>query len=173
MVLHYSAIEKILLQEVFNQEEKHFLFGGPEFPCMSAYLSQPVISSEGVRLKLRTLFRGSMAQEYADGCLGVSEEFPVAMTGTPHFQDGTLTLKDVRYSDESRVPQFSEYLSAFVNHELQGVFRYELTRAVDSLIAENQNLIPYHLELSNLDITQIAVLEDRLALQVEFSILLR
>lgn len=173
VVLHYSAIEKILLQEVFNQEGKHFLFGGPEFPCMSAYLSQPVISSVGMRLKLQAFFKGSMGQKYADKCLGVSEEFPLAMTGRPHFQDGTLILKDVRYSDESQIPQFSENLSAFVNHELQDAFKYDLTRAVESLIVENQNLVPYDLELSSLDIPQIAVLEDRLALQVEFSILLR
>ena len=173
ITLHSSAIQKLLVERAFNQNGRKYLFGRADTRCMNAYLYDPRVSIEGGRLILRSNFSGNIGQELNEDCLGLSESFPVTMTGVPFFRGGTVGLEQIEISELSGIPQFNNYITQFFEEELQRIFSHDLNREIRQLIAANKGDIPYDMEVLDLDISRIVAADEILGLWVNFHLVLK
>jgi hypothetical protein len=173
VTLHSSAIGKLVEERVFNQDGRKYLFGNPDTRCMRAYLYDPRVSIDAGRLILRSKFNGILGQELNEDCLGLSESFPVTMTGVPYFRGGTMGLEQIQISGLSDIPQFNDYITRFFEEELHRIFSHDLNEEIRNLIAQNRGAIPYDVEVLDLDISRIVAADEILSLWVNFHLVLK
>lgn len=173
MDIYFSSMEKMVRQQLLTDSGRLYLFGNGRTPCFSAFLANPKVSAVKGKLLVRFDFSGSMAGELGGDCIGLSEEFPLTVMGIPAYEDGWVYLQSVQFSGQSRTDIFNEKIMAFIDERLQKIFRHDVMESVHLLIAENRNRIPFSIELQALDIPRIKLHQDRLSLDLDFSLTLR
>ncbi len=171
--IHASAIQKILETEVFKENGRYYLFGDASTPCMSAFLSDPVVSMGAGRLRIKTHFYGAIGREIGESCVGLSEDFDALMTGIPVFRQGALTIDSIEVTGLSGNPKFDEYVVTFLKQELPGMIEYKLKEEIQKLLIENRDKTPFRIDLLNIDIPKIQVLENQITLLVDLGLEIR
>src|SRR5579863_10112338 len=61
--LRYAALERILADQLFTQEGRHYVRGSRTTKCQFAYLETPHIDSDAGRLRIAARFSGRSALE--------------------------------------------------------------------------------------------------------------
>jgi hypothetical protein len=75
--IQYSAIQKVLAQEVFTAEGRRYVQGIPAAKCSFAYLAHPEPRGEDGRLTLKARFTGRSALDLFGRCIGLGDSFDV------------------------------------------------------------------------------------------------
>jgi hypothetical protein len=171
--LYFSSMEKMVRQQLLTDGGRLYLFGGSDTPCLSAFLANPKVSEAAGKLLIRFDFSGSMAGKLGGDCVGISEEFPLTVMGVPAYENGWVYLRNVQFSGQSRTDIFNEKIMAFIDEQLQRIFRHDVMGNIHLLIEENRDRIPFSVELQALDVPRIYLHKDRLSLDLDFSLTLR
>jgi hypothetical protein len=94
--LRFAALERILAEQVFTQDGRHYVRGNKSTRCQFAYLEKPHIDADGARLRVAARFSGRSAIDLLGGCVGLGDSFDLVMTATPVVRAGAIALKDVK-----------------------------------------------------------------------------
>jgi hypothetical protein len=171
--LYFSSMEKMVRQQLLTDGGRLYLFGSGNTPCFAASLANPKISAEAGKLLIHFDFSGSMAKELGGDCVGLSEDFPLTVMGVPAYENGWVYLRNIQFSGQSRTDIFNEQIRTFIDERLQRIFRHDVMGNFHLLIEENRDRTPYSIELQAMDIPRIELHQDRLSLDIDFSLTLR
>src|SRR5216684_3682551 len=94
--LRYAALQRIIAEQVFSQEGRHYVRGNKTTKCQYAYLETPRIGADDGRLRVTARFSGRSAFDLFRGCIGLGDSFDLAITASPVPRNGAIAFKDVK-----------------------------------------------------------------------------
>lgn len=162
-----AVFQQALERDVFKQQGRLYLEGGPDSGCTYAYLEWPKLESRGDRLLLHAHFSGRAAFEAFGGCVGPGDAFDVTISGRPYARAGTIGLTDLRMESGS---DFNDLVSHFVTGELARLAQMDLAAEVARLVATASGSSPYRLALPDFKVESIGVADGRLTLRVNLKL---
>jgi hypothetical protein len=171
--IHYTAIQKILAQEVFTQDGRRYVRGSPGAKCSFAYLEHPELHGDNGILTLKARFTGRSALDVFGRCIGMGDSFDVYITASPYYRNQSIGLKDVRV--ESRAPQgaprtgyYIRRVCAALGDSLRKQFEYRIGDQARRILEQTAPQAPYRQELLDLSVPRIQVTPDALIVTVDF-----
>jgi len=151
IAIHSTAIEKMLMDELFIDRGRYNLL--PETRCQYAYVDSPavVISQGRVRIKVR--MSGKLAVEVGDQCVGGSSEVVrLTVSGKPTFSGEKIGLTDVRV-DEVSNEAYRALLQQFLESAVPRAVQINLREGLQRMLAERQ--AKYEVVVSQLSVTDL------------------
>ncbi len=101
--IHYSALQRILAEQMFTQDGRQYVRGTPKARCNYAYLEHPDVHGDAQgRLKVEARFSGRSAIDFFGRCVGLGDSFDLSITAVPYYENGAIRFKDVHGGDEAR-----------------------------------------------------------------------
>src|SRR5271166_4015445 len=88
--LRYAALERIIAEQLFTQEGRHYVRGNRAARCQFAYLEAPKIGSEDGRLRVTARFSGRTALDLFGRCAGLGDSFDLTITAVPIPRNGAI-----------------------------------------------------------------------------------
>ena len=171
--IHYTAIQKILAQEVFTQDGRRYVKGGPAAKCSFAYLEHPELHGDNGRLVLKAHFTGRSALDVLGRCIGLGDSFDVYITASPYYHNQSIGLKDVKV--ESRTPHgeprtgyYIRRVCAALGDSLRKQFDYPVAGQAKKLLEQTAPQAVYRQELLDFKVPQIQVGPDALVVTIDF-----
>src|SRR5437879_1114264 len=92
--LRYSALERIIADQMFTQEGKRWVRGDATTKCQFAYLESPRLGAEDLRLRVTARFSGRSALDVFGRCVGLGDSFDLNLTALPVAKSGAISLQD-------------------------------------------------------------------------------
>ncbi len=171
--IHYTAIQKILAQEVFTQDGRRYVRGSPAAKCSFAYLEHPELRGDQGRLSLKARFTGRSALGVFGRCIGLGDSFDVYITAMPYYHNQSIGLKDVRV--EGRAPEgaprsgyYVRRVCAALGDSLRKQFEYRVGDQARHILEQTAPGTVYHQELLDFSVPRIQVMPDALIVTVDF-----
>jgi hypothetical protein len=171
--IHYSAIQKILAQEVFTQDGRRYVRGSPAAKCSFAYLEHPELRGENGKLTLQAKFTGRSALNVLGQCIGLGDSFDVYITAVPYYHNRAIGLKDVHVESrgpggQPRTGYYMRRVCAALGDSLRKQFEYRVGDQARSLLEQTAPQAVYRQELLDFSVPRIQVMPDALVVTVDF-----
>lgn len=170
LAIHYTAIKRILAQQVFTQEGRKYVRGSRTAKCNYAYLENPEIRGENGSLSVRARFSGRSALDIFGKCIGLGDSFDVTITAVPYYQEGVIRLKDLRVESKGRDSYYIRRVRKALGETLRKEFQYDLREDVKKIFEEKRGNAPYQQELMKFQVSSIRVTPEALVLALEFTL---
>ena len=168
--IQYSAISKVLAQQVFTQEGRKYVRGTKEQRCNFAYLEHPEISGSNGRLGIRAHFTGRSARNFFGKCVGLGDSFDVQIAAVPYYHDGVIGMKDVRVESVNRDGVYIRLVRSALAYSLANDFGYRVLDDAKKILEARRDPLPVTQELARFDVQSIRVTGDALVLEVDFAL---
>lgn len=165
--IHYTAIQKILAQEVFTQDGRRYVKGGPKTKCSFAYLEHPELRGENGRLMLKAHFSGRSALDVFSRCVGLGDSFDVFITAIPDYRNQAIGLKDVKVETRA-TGYYVRRVCAALGDSLRRQFEYRVGDQAKRLLEQTAPQAAYRQELINFSVPRIQVGADALIVTIDF-----
>ena len=171
--IHYTAVQKILSQEVFTQEGRRYVHGSAAAKCSFAYLEHPELRGDNGRLTLKAHFTGRSALDVFGRCIGLGDSFDVYITAVPYYHHQSIGLKDVRVEGraprgELRTGYYVRRVCAALGDSLRKQFEYRVAEQAKRVLEQTAPEAAYRQELLDFSVPQIQVMPDALIVTLDF-----
>jgi hypothetical protein len=169
--LRFTALERILAEQVFTQDGRHYVRGNRSSRCQFAYLEKPHLDSDGARLRVAARFSGRSAIDVLGGCVGLGDSFDLVMTASPVVRAGAVALDDVKITttrDSYYIRRVRAALSRSISKELKIEIRDQARK-----ILEQPGGGSLQAELAAFDLNEIRIKSDALVLVIEFRMVIK
>jgi len=171
--IHYTAIQKILAQEVFTQDGRRYVRGSPAAKCSFAYLEHPELHSDKGRLSLKARFTGRSALDVFGRCIGLGDSFDVYVTAVPYYHNQAIGLRDVQVEGRARggaalSGYYVRRVCAALGDSLRKQFEYRVGDQARRILEQTAPQAPYRQELLDFSVPRIQVMPDALIVTVDF-----
>jgi hypothetical protein len=170
LAIHFTALQRILAEQVFTQEGKKYVKGTPATKCNFAYLENPQIRGDSGILNVKAHFTGRSALDVFGRCIGLGGSFDALITATPYYQDGVIRLKDVRVASPGRDSYYIRRVRAALAESLRSQFTYRVVEDAKKILEQQREKAPYRQELVKFQVPSISVTADALILTLEFTL---
>lgn len=171
--LYFSALQRILADQIFTQEGRLYVKGNAQNKCSFAYLEKPAVSADGGRLHIRARFSGRSAQNFFGRCIGLGDSFDVLIAAVPQYRDGALALRDVHVDSPGRDGFYIRHVRATMADSLARNFKYNLGADAKRILEEAKPNSPLRQELRRFDVREIRVLGDSIVVVLDFQLAVR
>ncbi len=168
--IQYSAIQKILAQQVFTQEGRMYVRGGAGARCSYAYLEHPSVEAAGDLIRARARFSGRSALDFFGRCVGLGDSFDLTIVAAPYYRDGVLRLKDVRVESKGHDGFYVRRVRMALAQSLQNRFEYRLVENAKKLLEEGQGNAALRQEMTAFQLLLIRVTPSALVLTLDFTL---
>jgi hypothetical protein len=168
--IQYSAIGKVLAQQVFTQEGRKYVRGTKQQRCSFAYLEHPEISGSNGRLGIRAHFTGRSARNFFGTCVGLGDSFDVQIAASPYYHDGVIGMKDVRVESVNRDGVYIRLVRSALAYSLANEFEYRILDDARKILEARRDPLPISQELGRFTVQAIQVTGDALVLSIDFSL---
>ena len=168
LAIHFTALQRLLAEQVFTQDGRRFVRGTPRLGCNYAYLEHPEVHGDGGRLGVHARFSGRSAWDLFGRCVGLGDAFDVWITAAPYYSDGAIRLKDVRVESRDRDGFYIRRVRAALADTLRRQFVYRIAADAKKLLEEQHG--EYRAELSGFGVPSIRVTSDALVLALDFTL---
>jgi hypothetical protein len=168
--LHYSALERLLAQQLFTQEGRRYVKGSPRTRCNFAYLEHPKIEAWQDRLLIRARFSGRSALDLFGKCVGLGDDFPLRITARPRYRDGAVALDEVMVESEGKTGFYIRRVCSSMAASLARDFRYPLAAEARRALEDPGAQPAYRRELRRFEVPEIRVTAEALLLRLEFEL---
>jgi len=168
--VQFGALERLLGQQVFNQDGRKYVRGNQKTRCNFAYLEHPQIHGEQGRLWIHARFTGRSAVNMFGQCVGLGDAFDVAVAARPEYRDGNLGLADVAVTSPGKAGFYIRRVCAALAASLGREFRYPLAAQARKVLEDPGAQPDYRRELRNFRVSAIGVTGDALVLTVDFEL---
>ncbi len=165
--IHYSAIQKILAQEVFTQDGKRYVRGSAAAKCSFAYLEHPELHGENGMLILKAHFTGRSALDVFGRCIGLGDSFDVYVTALPYYRNQSIGLKDVKVEAHA-TGYYVRKVCAALGDSLRKQFEYRVGDQAKKLLEQTAPQAVYRQEMLDFNVLRIQVMPDALVVTVDF-----
>lgn len=168
--LRFTALERILAEQVFTQDGRHYVRGNKSTRCQFAYLEKPHIDSADGRLRVAARFSGRSAIGVLGGCVGLGDSFDLVMTAAPVVRAGAIALDDVKVTTE-RDSYYIRRVRAALARSISKDLKIEVRDQARKLLEQPGGA--YQAELAAFDLTGIRIMPDALVLIIEFRLVMK
>lgn len=168
--LRYAALERIIAEQLFTQDGRHYVRGNRSTKCQFAYLEAPHIDSDHGRLRVKARFSGRSALDVFGGCVGLGDSFDLTLTASPVAKDGAIRLNDVNVStvkDSYYIRRVRAALSGSISKD----FKIEIRDQARKLMTQAGP--SYQQEMASFDLGEVHVSPDALVLEIEFRVVIK
>ncbi len=163
--LRYATLERIIGEQLFTQEGRHYVRGSKATRCQFAYLEKPHIDAEGSRLRVNARFSGRSALDMFGGCVGLGDSFDLTLTATPGARNGAIVFNDVNVASQ-KDSYYIRRVRAAMARSIARDFKIEIRDQARTLLASAG-------ELSNFDLSEVRVTPAALVLVIEFKLVVK
>ena len=170
--LRYSALERIIAEQMFTQEGKRYVKGNAQQKCQFAYLESPKLGEDDSRLKVTARFSGRSALDVFGRCVGLGDSFDLTLTATPVPKDGAIALQDVKVSTV-KDSYYIRKVRAALEQSFKKDFKIEVKDQAKRLLEQPSTTSVYKQELSDFALNAIRVTREALILVVEFKLIVK
>src|SRR5262245_11283414 len=94
--LRFAALERLIGDQLFTQDGRHYVRGDQTTRCKYAYLESPHVGADGTRLRVAARFSGRSALDVFGRCMGMGDSFDLTLTASPVVRDGALAFDGVQ-----------------------------------------------------------------------------
>lgn len=165
--IFFPALERLLAQEVFTQDGRRYVRGSPKQKCDFAYLENPRISGKDGRLVIRALFSGRSALGVMGRCVGLGDAFDLTLSGTPVFDHGALTFKDITVTT-NKDSYYIRRVKKAMQQSLDRQIRYDVSAAAQRMLVIPKGTGSYSTELKDFQVPGVRVENDAVVLEIQF-----
>lgn len=169
--LRYAALERIVAEQLFTQDGRHYVRGSKSTRCQFAYLEAPHIDSDQGRLRVKARFSGRTAIDVFGGCVGLGDSFDLTLTAAPVARDGAVRLSEVNVTTV-KDSYYIRRVRAALTQSVSKNFKIEVRDQARKLVSQSGGG-PYEQELSSFDLGDVRVTPDALVLSVEFRVVIK
>jgi hypothetical protein len=171
--IHYTAIQKILAQEVFTQDGRRYVHGSAAAKCSFAYLEHPELRGDNGRLVLKAHFSGRSALDVFGRCIGLGDSFDVYITAVPYYHNQSIGLKDIRVEGRTARGElitgyYIRRVCAALGDSLRKQFDCRVADQAKRLLEQTAPQAAYRQELLDFTVQQIRVMPEALIVTVDF-----
>lgn len=197
--LRYGALERIIAEQLFTQEGRHYVRGSQASKCQFAYLETPHVGAEEGRLRVTARFSGRTALDVFGRCVGLGDSFDLTVTASPIVRNGAIAFKDVKVT-ATRDSYYIRRVRAALSDSISRDFKIEVKDQARRLLEQTpprqdapapkapspdpgpskvpgQSVAapkaPYQQDLAKFDLGDVQVTPDALVLVVEFRLVVK
>jgi hypothetical protein len=170
--VRYGAIERMIAEQLFTQDGRHYMRGGRSTKCQFAYLEAPHIDNDGGRLRIAARFSGRTALDLFSRCVGVGDSFDLVLTAAPIVRNGAIALKDLHIST-MRDSYYIRRVRTALLRSFSRDFKIEIRDQARHLLEQTRDGSPYKQELADFDLGEVHVTPEALVLVVEFRLVVK
>jgi hypothetical protein len=170
--LRFTALERLIAEQMFTQEGKRYVRGDARAKCQYAYLETPKLGAEQDRLRITARFSGRSAFDLMGRCVGLGDSFDLNLTALPVPRDGAIALLNVKVAT-LRDSYYIRRVRAALEQSFGRDFKIEVKEQARKLLempAANANYRP---ELSGFALNGVRVTGDALVLAVDFRLVVK
>ncbi len=163
--LRFSTLERIIAEQMFTQEGRHYVRGNRTTRCQFAYLESPHIDADNARLRVKARFSGRSALDLFGGCVGLGDSFDLTMTASPAAKNGAIVFNNVNIE----TPKDSFYIRRVrlaMARSVQKDFKIGVRDHARRLLAEAG-------ELASFDLSEVRLTPGSLILVIEFKLVVK
>jgi len=174
--LRYAALERILGDQLFTQDGRHYVRGSQTTKCQYAYLESPRVGAENGLLRVAARFSGRSALDVFGRCMGLGDSFDLTLTAAPVVRNGALAFSGVNIitnRDSYYIRRVREALARSFNKDVKLEVRDQAKRLLEQAKAQGVAKAPYQEELADFNLSGVRVTPDSLVLVVEFRLVIR
>ena len=164
----FGALERILAQQVFTPDGRHYVRGNRSNKCNFAYLEHPQVSGADGKLRIRARFTGRSALNMFGQCVGMGGALDLAIAAAPQYTDGAIVLRDVTVSADNADGFYVRRVCTAMAATLMRDFRYPLGELARRAMEDPAALPGYSRELSEFRVTDMRVTHDALEVAIDF-----
>lgn len=166
IVLENSAVDKLVVQGMFNNGGRHDLMRGPCF----AYLAKPSVTIRDGRVRIRSHLTSRLGVVAAGSCVGVAFATWTEVSGKPVPRGGSVVLGDIRV-DKVDDPNIRLLLESGLVPALPRVIELDVLKAVRGMLQDGAG--QFETTVDPFTITAITAADDRLSVRFDFTIVAR
>lgn len=163
--LPYSTLERIIGEQLFTQDGRHYVRGNKTTRCQFAYLEKPHIDADGDRLRVKARFSGRSAVDVFGGCVGLGDSFDLTLTATPAANNGAIVFKEVNVATVKNSYYIARVRTALAR-SITKDFKIDLRDRARALLAPAG-------ELASFDLSAVRAAPGALVLVVEFRLVVK
>jgi hypothetical protein len=168
--LRYSALERIVGDQMFTEEGKRWVKGNAQAKCRYAYLESPHLGADESRLRITAKFSGRSAMDLFGKCVGMGDSFDLNLTATPIAKGGAIALQNVKVAT-LRDSYYIRRVRLALEQGFQKEFKIEIRDQAKRLL--EQPSAKYTPELSGFNLQGVRVTKDALVLVVDFKLVIK
>lgn len=171
LAIEYPALERILGQQLFTQDGRKYVRGAPRNRCYYAYLEHPKVDSAGNgRLRVVARFSGRSAADLFNRCIGLGDDFDIAITATPVYRDGKIAFESIRTETPGRDGFYIRAVRAALSLTLTRDFRYPILDDARRILEEKRPNAPFTQQLRDFRVTAVRVTSTALVLSIDLTL---
>lgn len=169
LTIHNTAIQKMLMNELFIDEGRYHLL--PTTACQYAYVDSPVVTLSQGRVRIKARVSGKVSMEVGDQCVGTrSDVVQVAVSARPVFSGEKLVLTDIRV-DEISNEGYRVLLQQFLASAIPRAIEIDVREGLQRILADRQST--YEVVVDRLSVTDITAENNRLHARLTFGLTAR
>jgi hypothetical protein len=168
--LRYTALERILADQLFTQEGRHYVRGNRTTKCQFAYLESPHIDSDNGKLRIAARFSGRSAVDLFGGCVGLGDSFNLSITTTPIPRKDAIALSDVKIT-ATKDSYYIRRVRQAMSQSMARDFKLEIRDQARRLLEQTHE--GYKQELASFALTEIRLTPDALILAIDFRLVVK
>ncbi len=166
IVLERSAVEKLVVQTMFNNAGRHDLQRGACY----AYLENPSVELKDGRIKIRSRLSSRVGVDLGNSCVGVSITTWTVVSGRPAANGGSVRLDDLRI-DSVDDPNVRLVLESGLLPALPRAIELDVLKAVRSMLQNSGAQLQTSVDAFQIESVQVA--DERLGVRFEFRLVAR
>jgi hypothetical protein len=170
--LRFTAIERILGEQLFSQDGRLYVRGDKANRCKFAYLENPHIGADNGRLRVSARFGGRQAINMGLGCLGPGDSFDLALTAVPFVKNGAVHFKDVEITT-TKNSYYIRRVRSTLAASLGKDFKIEVQDQAKKQFEEIRAQSKYPVEFEGFSLSDIRVTGSALILVVDFRLVVK
>jgi hypothetical protein len=170
--LRYAALQRIIAEQVFTQEGRHYVRGDKTTRCQYAYLESPRIGADGDRLHVTAKFSGRSALDVFSRCVGMGDSFDLMVTAAPIARGGGIAFKDVKVTSV-KDSYYIRRVRAALQQSFSKDFKIEVRDQARALLEQSRDGGAFKQELAAFDLGDVRVTPEALVLVVEFRLVVK
>lgn len=169
LTIHNTAIEKMLMNELFIDEGRYHLL--PTTACQYAYVDSPVVTLSQGRVRIKARVSGKLSVEVGDQCVGTrSDVVQVAVSAKPVFSGEKLVLTDLRV-DEISNEGYRVLLQQFLASAIPRAIKIDVREGLQRILADRQST--YEVVVDRLSVTDLTAENNQLHARLSFGLTAR
>jgi len=175
--LRYAALERIVGEQLFSQDGRHYVRGDQSTKCQFAYLESPHVTADNGRLRVTARFSGRSALDLFGRCVGLGDSFDLVLTGSPRARNGALIFENVDVAtarDSYYIRRVRKALTSSFSKDFKIEVRDQARHLLEQQPPGSAPFKPaFQREMAGFELGDVRVHPDALVLVVEFRIVVK
>jgi hypothetical protein len=162
----FGVLQKMVASQVFTEDGRRWVKGGPEKRCSFAYLENPRVGEWEGRLVVRTKFSGRSALNVLGKCVGMGDSFDVVVRMTPYVEKTVLRFREVEVGSDGKRGIYARRVCEALGKALPGVLAYDFGPEFKKALEAEQAGVPFRKVLREMAVQDLRVERDALVLRL-------